>query len=151
MASNGDDLRENTLPYRGFQGVFHDEVYLVSDNAAQFLFQPDKSEQPRGFERIQREYQRRCFFLLSPYIGSKKTQGQDFVLVLSHGEIFPQPLEDWEYGVGWRSEASWTLWIPLCRLTHQNTWCLLFELRLLNHYNSGGIRPWENLHMFSRR
>ena len=66
VASNGDDLRENTLPYRGFQRVFHDEVYLVSDNAAQFLFQPDKGEQPRGFERIQREYQRRCFFSALP-------------------------------------------------------------------------------------
>ena len=151
VASNGDDLRENTPAYRGFQRVFHDEVYLVSDDAAQFLFQPDKGEQPWGFAEFNENINVAVFFLLSPHIGSKHTQGSDFVLVLQHGEIFPQPLKDWKYVVGWRPGVSWTIRIPLYRSTHQNTWYLLFDLELINHYDSGRIIPWENLQITSRR
>ena len=62
VASNGHDLRENTPAYRGFQRVFHDEVCLASDNAAQFLFQPDKGEQPWGFAEFNENINVTVFF-----------------------------------------------------------------------------------------
>jgi len=133
------------FPIEGLERVFHDEVCLASDNAAQFLFQPDKGEQPRGFERIQREYQRRCFFSALPVHRTQIDPGIEFCTVPSAWGDFPAAAEGLEVWCGVeRPGASWTLRILLYRSTHQNTWYLLFDLELINRYDSDGIL-WENL------
>ena len=145
VASNGDDLRENTLPYRGFQRVFHDEVYLVSDNAAQFLFQPDKGEQPRGFAEFNENINVAVFFSALPVHRDQIGPGIGFCTGSFAWGDYPAAAEGLEVWCGVeRPGASWTLRILLYRSTHQNTWYLLFDLELINRYDSDGIL-WENL------
>jgi len=68
-----------------------------------------------------------------------------FCTVPSAWGDFPATAEGLEVWCGVeRPGASWTLRILLYRSTHQNTWYLLFDLELINRYDSDGIL-WENL------